>query len=225
MVNNQNLNYANSPKRRGKKIFFGIVILIIIIFIIVFGIKYFVKEEVTEELTREEALEGCLAELEERGHDRAGIGAVFKKDVSICNFELVENQLNCRDEYYFYTTLIENNNYCGNIKDEPFKKICLMIYDSENRCNELQKEENIVCEAAFGGSKEGCATIEDIDVRGFCESIDYQIKALKEKDINACNKIENEEWKRICLTLSGKGLSEEEKSVHCLKEIEKIYGY
>lgn len=239
------VNEYISSKSRKKRIFFGIIILIIIISIISLGINYyFDKPGLEEEAIEEEVinktqdiayglqndvvykalLTECLEDLNKRKYIRAYVGAVSEKQISICDFELEEYRAECRDEYYLYTTLMENVNHCNNIEDEFFEKFCLSLYESENRCDEAPNEQNtIICEVAFGTPQEKCDTIEDTEIKNYCKSIYYLIQATKQNNIALCDELQIKDYRGICQGFFGKGLTEEEKEAYCISKREELW--
>lgn len=209
-------NIVISQDTKKKKILFIVLLLIFIVLVVIFGIVFFGEKE---EKINLEKLQECLDTFYEEGHHRSFVEAVINKNVSLCNLELSELQQNCKDEYYFYSTLLDNINRCSNIKNTTFKDGCIMIHESKNECSGLKDPDNIICDAAFGISLEKCNEIENIEVKEYCESIYQIINALRLNDRNICQEIKSEDNRISCLVLIGEKLSDNEKLEYCQKRI------
>lgn len=201
-----------------KKLWIALPIIIVVVVAVLFWYSYSnqeeeIKLEDIEVTVTEDQIARCLDRLNNKGDIHSFVGAITKKDISVCSADE-----SCLDDYYFFSTILDNSNYCGNIKDDTLKSSCNMLYSSDSRCPALDKDQKIICEVFLGAASTRCNKIKDTFIRSECLSFPALLHALKEKNVDKCYPIENADRKSICLRLLGNEFTEDEKREICIED-------
>lgn len=158
----------------------------------------------------------CIERLNEQGGIHKFVAAVNEKNISICSG--IDEESLCLNDYYFFTSIIDNVNNCEKINDPSYKSFCNMVYNSESTCPPMEKDPDIICEVFLGASARKCKDIEDPFMRNECQNFPILIHAVKEEDINRCKEIKDMDRKRTCMSLLGHEFSEDEMREICIKQ-------
>lgn len=186
--------------RRRLKNVRGFVIILSIILLITFLLLFyfFSRQGIEDEILYEEPR--FPGENDYPDINDFGIHAIVINDVSFCDL-LNDSVQECKDEFYFYRTLVENKNYCDKMSrdEDGANELCLILFNSEDRCGDLPLDSQTICNVILGkDTVRACNNIVDEENGLFCKDLFYMVDSLNKKDSRPCKKISEDRSKELC---------------------------